>query len=65
MGEEKNTGVADNWPIPEALGDALSRCCQQGPKPEGARLRASARQCMNARYEAGGTYVASHRDPKP
>ncbi len=48
MGEEKNTGVDDNWRVPEALWQRVEPLLPgEGPKPKGGRPRASARQCMD------------------
>ena len=48
MGEENNTGVGDNWRIPEAMWQRIEPLLPaEGPKPKGGRPRVSARECMD------------------
>ncbi len=48
MGGGKNTGVGDNWRIPEALWQRVEPLLPaEVPKPKGGRPRVSARKCMD------------------
>ena len=48
MGEENNTGVDDNWRIPDSLWQRVEPLLPvEGLKPKGGRPRASGRLCMD------------------
>jgi len=48
MGKEKNTGVYDDWRVPEALWQRVEPLLPaEGSKPKGGRPRVSVRECMD------------------